>query len=47
MKRNRNYRIFNNVDFALGAVSFDVGGQWELALPPATNAEALFYRLMK
>jgi len=24
-----------------------VGGQWELALPPATNAEAMFYRLMK
>jgi hypothetical protein len=24
-----------------------VGGQWELALPPATNAGAVFYRLMK
>jgi enterochelin esterase-like enzyme/fibronectin type 3 domain-containing protein len=24
-----------------------VGGQWQLALPPATNAGALYYRLMK
>jgi hypothetical protein len=24
-----------------------IGGQWELALPPATNAGSVFYRLMK